>query len=174
MTPRRPEDAPDEAEDALQEALERARRHAKNAVSESLAALGALLDAASLASTGVSARVHPLFAGSARRVDAWSRALAEEGRIGGELGAALADALDAEIARWEERAREDGEARAVLRAFLGLRELLWELGVRRPPRGGDGAPGGAEPPPDGGPDAGGPDATPGPRRRRVERVPVQG
>jgi len=171
VTPRRPEEAPGDPEASLQEALERARRHAKNAVSESLAALGALLDAASLASTGVPAGVHPLFAGSARRVDAWSRALAEEGRIGGELGAALADALDAEIARWEERAREDGEAREVLRAFLGLRELLWELGVRRPPRG-DGAPGGATP--EDAPDADGPDASPAARRRRVERVPVQG
>ncbi|MGH7286571.1 MAG: hypothetical protein ACREI8_00945, partial [Myxococcota bacterium] len=36
------------------------------------------------------------------------------------------------IARWEERARQDGEARAVLRAFLGVRELLWEFGIRRP------------------------------------------
>ena len=44
---------------------------------------------------------------------------------------ALAEALDAEIARWEARARDDAEARAVLRAFLGVRELLWELGLRR-------------------------------------------
>ena len=45
----------------------------------------------------------------------------------------IAEALDAEIARWETRAKTDPEARAVLRAFLGLRELLWEFGIRREP-----------------------------------------
>jgi hypothetical protein len=43
----------------------------------------------------------------------------------------IADALDAEIVRWEQLAADDLEARSVLRAFLGLRELLWEFGVRR-------------------------------------------
>ena len=38
--------------------------------------------------------------------------------------------LEAEIERWEARAGDDPEARAVLRAFLGLRELLWEFGIR--------------------------------------------
>ena len=42
----------------------------------------------------------------------------------------MLDALDAEIARWETKARQDADARAVLRAFLGVRELLWELGMR--------------------------------------------
>ena len=32
--------------------------------------------------------------------------------------------------RWEERARDDSDARSVLRAYLGMREILWELGVR--------------------------------------------
>ena len=136
-------------------------------MAEALAAVVALLDAASLAATGIPADVHPMFAGSSRRVRAWSRALAEDGRLGGELGEALADALDAEIARWEERARDDGEARAVLRAFLGLREILWELGVRPAPRGGhrdDRDEDARDEPRDAGGDAG----------RRVERVPVQG
>ena len=35
-----------------------------------------------------------------------------------------------EIERWEARSARDPDARAVLRAFLGLRELLWELGLR--------------------------------------------
>jgi hypothetical protein len=42
----------------------------------------------------------------------------------------IAEALDAEVARWQARAESDPEARAVLRAFLGLRELLWEFGIR--------------------------------------------
>ena len=43
-----------------------------------------------------------------------------------ELGAIL-EALDTEITRWEKRAKDDPEARVVLRAFLGMREILWEL-----------------------------------------------
>ncbi len=38
--------------------------------------------------------------------------------------------LDDEIGRWETRGRDDPEARAVLRAFLGVREILWEFGLR--------------------------------------------
>jgi hypothetical protein len=48
-----------------------------------------------------------------------------------ELIGPLLDALDHEVERWENRARDDVEARSVLRAFLGLREILWELGMRR-------------------------------------------
>lgn len=51
-------------------------------------------------------------------------------RDGGSLLRAVAEALDAEIGRWEERSRHEPEARPVLRAFLAVRELLWELGVR--------------------------------------------
>ena len=42
----------------------------------------------------------------------------------------LEEALAREIARWEMRSKSDQAARPVLRAFLGLRELLWELGMR--------------------------------------------
>jgi hypothetical protein len=78
------------------------------------------------------------------------------GRRGGDgpepLLASIAEALDIEIARWEKRARDDLDARAVLRAFLGLREILWEVGVRpRPKR-----------------------ARQRPAGRRIQRVPVQG
>ena len=52
-----------------------------------------------------------------------------------ELGAIL-EALGNEITRWEKRAQDDPEARVVLRAFLGMREILWEFnappGRRRP------------------------------------------
>jgi len=45
----------------------------------------------------------------------------------------FATAVEAEIKRWEQRSQTDPDARLVLRAFLGLRELLWELGMRHDP-----------------------------------------
>ena len=88
----------------------------------------------------------------------------------GPLVQAIIEALDAEIARWEARSRDDADARAVLRAFLGLREILWEFGMR---------PADAERPPPSGPS---PESRPGrgrpgarnPARARVQRVRVQG
>ena len=47
-----------------------------------------------------------------------------------DVGALILDALETEIARWESLSRQDEEARSVLRAFLGLREFLWEMGIR--------------------------------------------
>lgn len=47
------------------------------------------------------------------------------------LAEPLEVALEAEIKRWEQRSQTDPDARPVLRAFLGLRELLWELGLGR-------------------------------------------
>jgi hypothetical protein len=129
--------------------------------------LRALLDAASLAASGAPAASHAGAATLTRTLERWSSQLSGDGDAGSLL-ASLADALDAEIARWQERARgEDPEARAVLRAFLGVRELLWELGVRsreRPApapvrrRGERGQVGGSAPR----------------GRQRVQRVPVEG
>ena len=113
-------------------ALERAREHARRAVSEALNALHAVVDAASLAATGAPAEAHRGLALLARTLDDMAAAVGQG--EGASLLAAVADALDAEIDRWEQRAEADPEARAVLRAYLGLRELLWELGVRRPAR----------------------------------------
>jgi hypothetical protein len=143
----------------VEDALARARRHARNAAAEALEAVRALLDAIAILSGGATAESHAALSGAAQWLDELARQLAG-GPGDATITRALADALDAEIARWEERARDDPDARAVLRAFLGVRELLWELGVRP-------APEPAEPPPSGEP----------PRRRsrrRVERVPVQG
>ena len=138
-------------------ALARARRHAKNAVGEALEAVRALLDAASLATSGAPAASSPLFAS----VDGWiaraSRGLAADGGLSDGLAAEIAAALEQEIARWEQRAKSDDDARPVLRAFLGLREVLWELGVRAP-RG----------------SAGAAPSESAPRPRRVQRVAVQG
>jgi hypothetical protein len=111
------------------EALARAREHGRAAVAEALAALRALLDAAALAGTGVPAADHRGLAAAARWLDGL------DARAGSpSLLVSVAEALDAEIARWEERAQDDPDARAVLRAFLGLRELLWEFGLRPPAR----------------------------------------
>ncbi|MEM7412465.1 MAG: hypothetical protein AAF430_19705 [Myxococcota bacterium] len=146
---------------AMDAALARARRHAAQALSEALLAGRALLDAAALATSGVGAAEHPLFATADAWVASRQRELRDRAPLASELGVALAEALDAEIRRWEDQARNDDEARAVLRAFLGLRELLWELGVGRS-------------------EASSPRNTPAeptPRSRparRVERVPVEG
>jgi len=112
------------------EALERARQHGRAAAAEALCALHALIDAASLATTGAPAEAHRGIALVARALEDVAGAFGEG--EGASLLGAVVEALDAEIGRWEQRATQDPEARAVLRAYLGLRELLWELGVRRP------------------------------------------
>ena len=155
------QDASAPAETAGQ-ALARAGDHARAAVGEALRAVGALLDAASLAASGAPAERRPVIGPFARTLEDLAAGLAGSGEDARPLLVAVAEALDAEIARWELRARDDADARAVLRAFLGLRELLWEFGVRRPD---------AEAP-----------AGPGSRRRRaarrarprVQRVRVEG
>jgi len=150
----------------VQEALARARRHGVSAVAESVAALHALLDAAALATGGVPAASHPAFQPVARVLDAVAARIGGDAALSASLLGAVADALEVEIERWERRARNDPDARAVLRALLGLREVLWEFGVRPPPPG-------AEPdtPPD---PAGGPRKPARPPRGRVQRVRVEG
>jgi hypothetical protein len=153
------------------EALAEARQHAQRAAAESAAALRALLDAAALATTGEPAaagRLAPL-AEVLERVATW---LHPDGAETGEaVLRALAAGLDAEIARWEARSREDPEARSVLRAFLAVREVLFEMSTRFAA-----APKDAAAPPE---DADTDERSPRPRRvrrsrRRVERVTVEG
>ncbi len=153
------------------EALARARQHARNAASEAVAAIHALLDAAALATSGLPSEANGVLAPLARLLESVSEGLAPESAVvSAPLLTALADALDAEIARWEARARDDVEARAVLRAFLGVRELLWELGLRRRE-----SPSGA---PATAPRSPAPDSARAPRpvrrRSRVQRVPIEG
>lgn len=121
--------------ETVEEALARARRHGRAAVAEALAATHALLDAASLATSGRPSEAQRFLAPLAKALQDLSRSLAGDADPrAASLLTALADALDAEIGRWEARADAgDPDARAVLRTFLGVRELLWELGVRRPP-----------------------------------------
>jgi hypothetical protein len=153
------------------EALAEARRHAQRAAAESAAALRALLDAAALATNGEPAaagRLAPL-AAALEQVAAWLHPDREENADA--VLRALAEGLDAEIARWEARSREDPEARSVLRAFLAVREVLFEMSTRF-----------ATPPEDAAAPSEAADTderSPRPRRarrsrRRVERVAVEG
>lgn len=115
----------------VDEALARARRHGRLAAAEALAAVRALLDAGALATSGEPSGVHRLLRPLAQLLeDLRGRLEDDAGGPSESLVTALAEALEVEIARWEARARDDAEARAVLRAFLGVRELLWEFGVR--------------------------------------------
>lgn len=114
------------------EAVARARMHARRAVGEALAAARALLDAASIGSTGRPGEAHPALRGITELLDAQSARLAgDEGSLPPAVLSAILEALDHEIARWEREATTDPNARAVLRTFLGLREILWEFGLRR-------------------------------------------
>jgi len=128
--------APPPAE-SVEEALQRASTHARKALAEAVAACRALLDVVSLLAIDAPAPANRRLASLARILDDLTERLAPVAAAPDDASAslllALADALDEEIARWEERARSDREARAVLRAFLGMREILWELGVRTAP-----------------------------------------
>lgn len=150
--------------ETVRSALERAGVHARNAASESVLAVRALLDAIALLQSGAPATSRPVLAQAAAWLERIAKDLSPAGSGEVALTQALAEALDAEIARWEQRAQEDADARAVLRAFLGVRELLWELGVRAPASA-TGSRSDADE---------APRRTNPRRRRRVERVPVQG
>lgn len=117
----------------VEEALKRARQHAQRATAETLAAARALLDALSLALRGEPAETQRAVGRLAQGLDEAFEALSGDpaDSLAGPLVEVILDALDVEIARWEGRSRDDTEARAVLRAFIGLREILWEFGLRR-------------------------------------------
>ncbi|MEE3329253.1 MAG: hypothetical protein VX246_00170 [Myxococcota bacterium] len=119
--------------ESVEEALHSAARHARNAIAELVAATRSLLDAVSLVASADATRPSPTLASLARLLDELEAHIAAPTRDSSAaepLLIALSEALDVEISRWEKRAERDSDARAVLRAFLGLRELLWELGVR--------------------------------------------
>jgi hypothetical protein len=156
------------------------------AAAEGLAAVRALLDAASLGVSGEPSDSHAGLASLARGLDELAASFGGDSRDrSSPMVEAILDALDAEIRRWEARSAGDMEARAVLRAFLGVREILWEFGLRRseasgaePPR-----PQSAEtdePTPRRAAKSAGKSRTradakpPRPSRRRVQRVEVTG
>lgn len=120
-----------ESDASVRQALERAVEHAQLALSEGVASARALLDAASIGVSGGPAKDHAKLSELAWALDRISAALSGEAPTlrAAALNSLLA-AVDREVARWEIRSRSDQDARAVLRAFLGLREILWEMGVR--------------------------------------------
>jgi hypothetical protein len=143
-----------DAPESVAEALERARLHGRRAAGEAVAALRALVDAATLAVEGTAGTGSRLAAltESLDRLREWLEGDAVSGSVLETVDQVLAD----EIARWEERSRREPDARAVLRAFLAVREVIFELRTaqrRSPP---------TPPPKPSGP------------RRRAQRVPVQG
>jgi len=152
------------------EALARARRHGRAATAEALAMVRALIDAASLAASGRPSEASRLLGPLAKLLEALGEDLGYDAGDGSsQILDSIAGAIDEEIARWEERARDDTEARTVLRAFLGLREILWELGFRHSGPASDDSKERREPP-----------SAPSRRRTaksqgpRIQRVPVQG
>lgn len=159
------------APETVGEALARARKHGRAATAEALATVRALIDAASLAASGRPSEANRLLGPLAKLLEGLGDELGHDaGEGSSQILDSIAAAIDDEIALWEERARDDTEARTVLRAFLGLREILWEFGVRR----------------SGGPEDADSEATarrPSPPSRsravksqgaRIQRVPVQG
>jgi len=124
--------------DTTEQALARARRHGLAAAAEAAAAVQALLDAALLAgedtAQGGLAALREALEGLRRRLDS------DGGFDGGAIFNRLTATLDEEIRRWERKSREDESGRAVLRALLALRELLWELRSRRESRRADSPP----------------------------------
>jgi hypothetical protein len=117
---------------SVRRALEKAVNHAQLALSEGVASARALLDAASIGVSGGPASDHPRLAELARTLDRIAAGLSGEApSLRAAALTALLAAIDGEVVRWEIRSRRDEDARAVLRAFLGLRELLWEMGVRQ-------------------------------------------
>ena len=113
------------------EAMTRARQHGFAALAECALALRAIVDAASLATTGAPSDANATIAGASTWLDQIAAQLqAGAGRSGAPWLDAVARVLDAEIERWETLGRDDPEARAVLRAFLGVREILWDFGLR--------------------------------------------
>jgi hypothetical protein len=144
---------------STEQALADAAAHGRAALAELLAAGHALLDGAALASAGTELAEHAALAPLATWLERAGRSLERGARpTAAGLIRSVAEALDAEIARWEERSRSDPEARAVLRAFLGVREVLWEFGLR----------------PLHEPEAETRAGPAGSRRARVERVPIEG
>ncbi|RIL06747.1 MAG: hypothetical protein DCC71_05600 [Proteobacteria bacterium] len=161
----------------VEDALERARRHGLAMLAEGAELVRSLADAASLAATGAPTESHAALT----RALAWIDAAAEQARsASGRPGAAwleaVSHALDDEIERWEERSRRDSEARSVLRAFLGVREILWEFGLRAEERGDHDAERPARAEQASAPDGPRPRAPRTARRAaaRVQRVPVEG
>jgi hypothetical protein len=162
---------PEPPPETLGEALARARQHGRAAAAEALAMVRALIDAASLVASGRPSEASRLLSPLAKLLEALGDDLGHVADDGSsQILDSIARAIDEEIALWEERARDDTEARTVLRAFLGLREILWEFGFRHS-GGAEGAD--SEEPPRPSSSASRRTAAKS-RGARIQRVPIQG
>ncbi len=142
----------EQAPESVEEALARAREHGRRAASEAVAALQALVEAGALTRGPLEADGQLATLRSAlERVRQWLDP--EGGKDPAAVLAGISQVLDEEILRWEEKSREDPEARTILRAFLAVREVLWELTAR---------------------DSGKPDDDGTARQSKPRRVPVEG
>ncbi|HIF96740.1 MAG TPA: hypothetical protein EYQ54_06905 [Myxococcales bacterium] len=118
--------------DTVEQALARSLQHARNSASQALLATRALMDALSilLADEPVvrHAQANSPIANVAEAIERWADTLQgpEPNHSSSGLPAVL-HALEAEIDRWEMRAQSDSNARTVLHAFLGIRDILWEF-----------------------------------------------
>lgn len=119
-------------DETANQALERAIDHASLALAEGVASARAALDASSLVVSGLPADSQPNLAELARTLDQIAGALSGESpSLRATAINTLLEAIDSEVSRWEVRSRSDQDARAVLRVYMGLREVLWEVGIRR-------------------------------------------
>ena len=115
---------------SVEEALAQSRQHARLALSEVLRSISCLIDAAALAlGAGQNPILDSGWTSLVNAIDEVARKLAgvqvNEPRAEG-VSEILA-ALEQEILRWEDRATHDAHAQAVLIAFVGLREMVWEM-----------------------------------------------
>jgi len=123
----------------VDEALERARDHLLRAALEGIEAARALAEAAARSSGFADGSEDSIAENVKKTLENLRAALRENASyvFPSRFTEPLAEALESEIKRWERRSRTDEDARLVLRAFLGMRELLWDLGMRHetePPR----------------------------------------
>ncbi len=116
----------------VDEALKRARAHFRSSILEGLEGTRALLQATVHASGLTDVSKDSMVGQVERQLEDLIAVLRDSAAftIPRALAEPLQTAIDAEINRWEQRSRTDPDARLVLRAFLGMRELLWEVGMR--------------------------------------------
>ena len=115
---------------SVEEALAQSRQHARLALSEVLRSISCLIDAAALAlGAGQNPILDSGWTSLVSAIDEVARKLAgvQENEPQAEGVPEILAALEQEISRWEDRAAHDEHAQAVLIAFVGLREMVWQM-----------------------------------------------
>ena len=115
---------------SVEESLAQSRQHARLALSEVLRSISCLIDAAALAlGAGQNPILDSGWTSLVSAIDEVARKLAgvQESEPQAEGVSEILAALEQEISRWEDRAAHDEHAQAVLIAFVGLREMVWQM-----------------------------------------------